>query len=214
MYCKECGNQIADGSKFCASCGKPQSGEVVSNPETSNTDILQLKDEIKKLKQEEFYHRLQDQSKSKWVALLLCIFLGEFGAHRFYVGKTGTGVLMLLFGLPSIILFSVATYISDMAEISGKNLSEGVSTLVTISAILMVIFGIWLLIDLIRIITGSFIDSNDYVISEINPLINSLPKDSSLISKKDASSFGGCLLIVLVIALLIALFVLIHLSMK
>jgi len=34
--------------------------------------------------------------KSRLVALLLCFFLGGFGVHRFYVGKTGTGILMLL----------------------------------------------------------------------------------------------------------------------
>jgi TM2 domain-containing membrane protein YozV len=37
--------------------------------------------------------------KSRLVALLLCFFLGWLGAHRFYVGKIGTGVLMpLTFG--------------------------------------------------------------------------------------------------------------------
>jgi TM2 domain-containing membrane protein YozV len=34
--------------------------------------------------------------KSNTVALLLCFFLGFLGAHRFYVGKIGTGVLMLV----------------------------------------------------------------------------------------------------------------------
>ena len=28
--------------------------------------------------------------------VLLCFFLGMFGVHRFYVGKIGTGILMVL----------------------------------------------------------------------------------------------------------------------
>ena len=58
------------------------------------------------------------ESDSQWVVtLLLAFLLGVIGAHRFYVGKTGTGILMLL----------------------------------TFGGL-----GIWLLIDLILIITGQF----------------------------------------------------------
>ena len=36
-------------------------------------------------------------SEKNWLTnLLLCIFLGNFGVHRFYAGKIGTGILMLL----------------------------------------------------------------------------------------------------------------------
>ena len=34
--------------------------------------------------------------KTKVAAALLCFFLGWLGVHRFYVGKVGTGVLMLV----------------------------------------------------------------------------------------------------------------------
>jgi len=34
--------------------------------------------------------------KKKGTALLLCLFLGWLGAHRFYVGKIGTGLLYAL----------------------------------------------------------------------------------------------------------------------
>lgn len=37
-------------------------------------------------------------NKSRLVTFLLCLFLGEFGIHRFYVGKIGTGLLWLISG--------------------------------------------------------------------------------------------------------------------
>jgi TM2 domain-containing membrane protein YozV len=39
---------------------------------------------------------MEKSEKSGLVALLLCLFVGVLGVHRFYVGKIGTGVLQLL----------------------------------------------------------------------------------------------------------------------
>ncbi len=33
--------------------------------------------------------------KSKWTAYFLCVFLGWLGAHYFYVGRTGKGILYI-----------------------------------------------------------------------------------------------------------------------
>ena len=39
---------------------------------------------------------MEKSDKNYLATLLLCFFLGTLGIHRFYVGKIGTGILMLI----------------------------------------------------------------------------------------------------------------------
>ena len=40
---------------------------------------------------------MENKSEKDWlVTLLLCIFVGGIGVHRFYAGKIGTGILQLV----------------------------------------------------------------------------------------------------------------------
>lgn len=84
MYCKNCGNQIDNNAKFCPECGASQNGAVPQQPVihvvNNNTNVNRNFGYI---------------HKSKWVAFFLCLFLGYLGAHRFYVGKIGTGIIWL-----------------------------------------------------------------------------------------------------------------------
>lgn len=72
MYCSNCGAEINDNAVVCIKCGC-----AVNKP--TKTDI-------------------NGSSKSWLATVLLCFFLGYLGIHRFYVGKTGTGILQLITG--------------------------------------------------------------------------------------------------------------------
>ncbi len=79
-FCQECGTAIARDAITCSQCGARQNSE-----RPVYVEVRQQPSE-------------NESKKSRLVALLLFIFLGCFGAHRFYVGKVGTGILMLFFG--------------------------------------------------------------------------------------------------------------------
>lgn len=67
-YCHACGSVIDSMAVVCPRCGVIQSAPPA----------------------------LIGSEKKILPAFLLCFFLGVFGAHRFYAGKIGTGVLQLV----------------------------------------------------------------------------------------------------------------------
>ncbi|MBE5921945.1 MAG: TM2 domain-containing protein [Lachnospiraceae bacterium] len=64
--------------------------------------------------------------KNKLVALLLAIFLGGFGIHRFYVGKIGTGIIWLCTGA-----FCGIGWIYDIIKIATGTFKDGAGRVIS-----------------------------------------------------------------------------------
>ena len=79
-FCRDCGAEIATNAEICPKCGVRQ---ISSTPSYVSSDLTGANSE-------------NGSSKSRLICFLLCTFLGAIGVHRFYVGKIGTGIAMIL----------------------------------------------------------------------------------------------------------------------
>ncbi len=142
MFCKYCGNELGENADFCVKCGrmtdKCQGGKIGANGVAVQDANL--------------------SKKSRVVAGLLGIFLGEFGAHNFYVGKVGRGLCQLLLTLfGGFFVFMIAVF---SGSIVGAEIWIGLSAL-GLSMIFVVPFavGVWAFIEAICCFVGTYEDS-------------------------------------------------------
>jgi TM2 domain-containing membrane protein YozV len=115
-FCPDCGAQTTPLTEICVKCG----ARVVKG---LGADI---------------------SPKSRLATTLLAFFLGEFGAHRFYIGKTGTAIIMLVLGIVGL----------STVWFFGFGLA------------LLIVVGIWAFVDFIIAVVGSMRDNDGKLIQK------------------------------------------------
>ncbi|MBR7159006.1 MAG: TM2 domain-containing protein [Alphaproteobacteria bacterium] len=100
MFCSNCGKEISEKAIICVHCGCALENQ----------------------------NSLDSKEKTFLTTVLLCLFAGALGAHRFYTGHSGTGATMLILTLLSPFTLLIS----------------------------LIIVYIWVIVDLIRIVSGSF----------------------------------------------------------
>lgn len=93
-FCKHCGQVIPKDAVLCTHCGRQvekleqqqAAPQVIIHNDNINTNTNTNNN---------MNNALAHKMRNKWVSLVLCFFLGFLGAHKFYEGKTGMGILYL-----------------------------------------------------------------------------------------------------------------------
>ena len=94
-FCRHCAAKIAEAAVICPHCGcqveemkKTEQPSIVINNANTNTNTNTNMNGM----------GYMGRMKNKWVAFLLCLFVGYFGIHKFYEGRVGLGILYLFTG--------------------------------------------------------------------------------------------------------------------
>jgi restriction system protein len=127
--CPNCGAPVA--KKFCQNCGEridvdcvvcPHCGKQVGSLKDDKNIIINNNNNNNNNNSASASSSLSARYRSgkkvnKWTAFFLCLFLGWIGAHKFYEGKTGMGILYLC----TIGLFGVGWFVDTISILFKPN---------------------------------------------------------------------------------------------
>lgn len=95
MKCKNCGAEVGIEYRLCPYCNseldyqKPENIVINNYNYSNNCEPNNFANNFQKVQMQNI------SRKNKIFSLILCLFFGYFGAHQFYVGKAGMGVLYI-----------------------------------------------------------------------------------------------------------------------
>jgi len=147
VFCRNCGKELIGSPEICPECGaKPMNGaSFCSNCGAATTELTEMcvkcGARVGGVAAKAIAGDISP--KSRLAVTLLAFFLGEFGAHRFYLGKIGTAIVMLILGI------------------------LGWATIwIFVGWIFLIPVGIWALIDFIFAVSGHMRDTEGRLIQK------------------------------------------------
>lgn len=105
-FCEHCGSVLVKEAVICPTCGCQVAPlrQTIEQVPIQQLPVQQISPgQPMQVIVNNFLTNQSGAPKDKKVALLLCVFFGQLGVHRFYEGRIGTGILWMftlgLFGI-------------------------------------------------------------------------------------------------------------------
>lgn len=114
--CVHCGATIDTNIETCPKCHTKQSDRIFTNTANDEHSLMQTMTDSQRLL---FVTQMNGVRKQSSTGTMLALFLGGVGAHHFYLGNNGMGVLYLLFCwtfIPAILGFFEAFMMRSRVE--------------------------------------------------------------------------------------------------
>ena len=136
-FCPNCGAALEQGIRFCPNCGTTltdreqpvqqpaqQPAQQYVQPQPAQVIVQQGPYQPY---QQHAYGQVPISPLSRTVTLILCMFFGYFGVHRFYSGSIGLGILYLftygIFGIGIFIDF-IVILVGSYRDSNGRLISN------------------------------------------------------------------------------------------